>query len=404
VSYLNPRFSGSDADLYMTSDEGNEYQRLVRVHLADGTANVVNTEPWDVESFAVSGDGKRIAYVTNENGISTLHVIDASGHAVVVPPMPKGLITDLQWRPDGHVIGFDLETARAPLDVYSVDVEVHALMRWTESETGGLNAAQNAEPELVTLKSFDGTTISAFVYRPDAARHPGKRPVVLIIHGGPEDQSRPWFQNRLNYWINELGIALVYPNVRGSLGYGKTFLALDNKMKREDTIKDIGAILDWIGTDPRLDAGRIGVYGPSYGGYMTLATMTHYNDRIRAAIEAVGISNFVTFLENTSGYRKDLRRVEYGDERIPAEREFLTRVSPLTSASKISKPLLVVAGDKDPRVPASEGRQIVKAVRANGGPVWWLLAKDEGHGFVKKPNRDFQTLAMTEFWQEFLLK
>jgi len=202
--------------------------------------------------------------------------------------------------------------------------------------------------------------------------------------------------------VNELGIALVLPNVRGSTGYGKTYLAKDDGMRREDAVKDVGAILDWIAADARFDANRVGVYGGSYGGYMTLAAMTHYNDRLRCAIDYVGISSFVTFLETTEDYRKDLRRVEYGDERGPEMREYLKRISPLTDASKITKPLFVIAGFNDPRVPWTEGQQIVRTVRAGGAPVWWLMAKDEGHGFRKKPNRDVQFYAMTMFLKTFL--
>ncbi|MEK6371941.1 MAG: prolyl oligopeptidase family serine peptidase [Acidobacteriota bacterium] len=306
--------------------------------------------------------------------------------------------------PDGKLFGFSLSSARSPSDVYSVNLDTQKLERWTESETGGLNPARNSEPQLITLKSFDGTQISAFLYRPSAERFPGKRPVLINIHGGPEGQSQPVFLGRNNYIINEMGIALVYPNVRGSTGYGKSYLAMDNGLKREDSVKDIGALIDWIKSDPMLDGARIGVVGGSYGGYMTLATMTHYNDAMRAAIDVVGISNFMTFFQNTSDYRKDLRRVEYGDEREPQMKEFFERISPIASASKITKPLFVVAGFNDPRVPWTEGEQMVKTVRANGAPVWWLMAKDEGHGFAKRRNQDFQFLATMLFLQKYLVE
>ncbi|HEX9500900.1 MAG TPA: prolyl oligopeptidase family serine peptidase [Thermoanaerobaculia bacterium] len=374
------------------------------MHLADGAKTVLSREKWDVDDFDVSKDGRRIAYVTNENGISALHVIDAvTGAPVSVPKLPAGIIDRVEWHPNNHLLGMDITSARAPSDAYSLDVDSGEIHRWTMSETGGLDASRNVDPQLATMKGFDGTMISAFVYRPDPARFPGKRPALTVIHGGPEGQSRPGFLGRSNYWINELGIALVYPNVRGSTGYGKTFLAMDNGYKREDTVKDIGTVINWIKSDPALDADRIGVYGGSYGGYMTLATMTHYNDQMRAAIDVVGIANFITFFQNTSAYRADLRRVEYGDERDPKMHAFLEQISPLSSASKITKPLMVVAGYNDPRVPYTEGQQIVKAVRANNAPVWWLMAKDEGHGFAKKANQDYQFLAMTEFLQQYLL-
>jgi dipeptidyl aminopeptidase/acylaminoacyl peptidase len=405
IAFGNAEFGRDGNDSYFLSDEGSEFSQLVRMHLADGVKTVLSREKWDVDEFELSDDGTRIAYVTNENGISAVHVITAAtGAQVAVPKLPIGVIGGVEWHPNNHLVGVTISSAKAPSDAYSIDVDGGRVDRWTESETGGLDASRNVDPQLVTMKSFDGTMISAFVYRPDPARFPGKRPALIDIHGGPEGQSRPRFLGQNNYWINELGIAMVYPNVRGSSGYGKTFLAMDNGYKREDTVKDIGTMINWIKSDPSLDGDRIGVYGGSYGGYMTLATMTHYNDQMRAAIDVVGIASFITFFQNTSPYRADLRRVEYGDERDPKMHAFLEQISPLTSASKITKPLMVVAGYNDPRVPYTEGQQIVKAVRANNAPVWWLMAKDEGHGFAKKANQDYQFLAMTEFLQQYLLQ
>jgi len=405
VAYENVRFSRDGSDIYFLSDEGSEFSRLTRLHLADSGKTVLTHEKWDVDEFDISHDGKRIAYITNENGIGVLHVMDAAtGAAINTPQLPIGIIAGVRWHPNNRLVGFTISSSKSPADAYSLDVDSGRIDRWTESETGGLDPSRNIDSQLVTMKSFDGTTISAFVYRPDPARFPGKRPALMVIHGGPEGQSRPGFLGRNNYWVNELGIALVFPNVRGSAGYGKTFLSMDNGYKREDTIKDIGTVINWIKNEPALDGNRIGVSGGSYGGYMTLATMTHYNDQMRAAIDVVGIASFITFFQNTSAYRADLRRVEYGDERDPQMHAFLERISPLSSASKITKPLMVVAGYNDPRVPYTEGQQIVKAVRANNAPVWWLMAKDEGHGFAKKANQDYQFLATTEFLQQYLLQ
>ncbi|MFN0141625.1 MAG: alpha/beta hydrolase family protein, partial [Pyrinomonadaceae bacterium] len=227
--------------------------------------------------------------------------------------------------------------------------------------------------------------------------------VIINIHGGPEGQSTPGPQGRNGYFINDLGVAVIYPNVRGSSSYGKTFLALDNGYKREDSVKDIGALIDWIATQPGLDRTRILVTGGSYGGYMTLAVATNYNDKIRASIDIVGISNFVTFLKNTESYRRDLRRVEYGDERDAKMNEFLTKISPLTNAHKITKPMMVVQGKNDPRVPYTEAEQIVAAIKKNNTPVWYLMANDEGHGFAKKNNADYQFYSSIMFVKEFLL-
>jgi len=286
--------------------------------------------------------------------------------------------------------------------VYSIDVTTGTLERWTESETGGLNAATFAEAELVRWKSFDGKTISGFLYKPNP-RFTGPRPVIINIHGGPEGQSRPGFQGRSNFFYDELGVAVLYPNVRGSTGFGKSFVKLDNGVLREDSVKDIGALIDWIPTRKDLDASRVMVTGGSYGGYMTLAVATHHDAKIRCALDVVGISNFVTFLQNTESYRRDLRRVEYGDERDPAMKQHLLSISPATNAHKIRKPLFVVQGKNDPRVPYTESEQMVATVKKNSGPVWYLLANDEGHGFAKKKNQDFQFYATIAFIREHLL-
>jgi dipeptidyl aminopeptidase/acylaminoacyl peptidase len=320
-----------------------------------------------------------------------------------VTRLPAGVAGGLEIAPWG-TIGLFVTSARATADTYAVDPKSLAVTRWTESETGGLDPAANAEPELVEVPSFDGEPVSGFLYRPDAARFPGKRPLIVAIHGGPEGQSRPAFRGRDNYYLNELGVAIFYPNVRGSTGYGKRFVALDNgPSRREHSVQDIGAFLDRLDDDPRLDPGRFGVTGGSYGGYMCYASAIRYGSRLRAANCIVAISDFNTFLENTQAYRRDLRRVEYGDERDPAQRAQLAAISPLTRARELRIPLLVVTGGNDPRVPASEADQMVKAVRANGQAAWHLLAKDEGHGFSKKANQDYQFWTSLMFWQQHLI-
>jgi dipeptidyl aminopeptidase/acylaminoacyl peptidase len=342
--------------------------------------------------------------VTNEDGASVLRILEVeTGKETKVSGLALGTIGALSWHEDGHDLAFTFSSARSPSDVYAYDASTGKLERWTESETGGLNAGTFSEPELVRWKSFDGKTISGFLYKPPA-RFAGKHPVLINIHGGPESQARPGFLGRTNYYLNELGVAVVSPNVRGSSGFGKTFVKLDNGYKREDSVKDIGALLDWIKTRPDLDADRIMVTGGSYGGFMTLASAVAYNDRIRCSLDVVGISNFVTFLERTEAYRRDLRRVEYGDERDPKMRAFLIKISPLTNASKITKPLFVVQGANDPRVPRNESEQMVATIKKNGGAVWYLVGKDEGHGFSKKRNQDFQFYATVAFLQESLLK
>jgi dipeptidyl aminopeptidase/acylaminoacyl peptidase len=405
VAYSNARFAKDGKSAYMSSDQGSEFQRLVKMDLASRKVTVLTSAlNWDVDEFDLSKDGHWIAFEANEDGISILHVLDTTTNKEVpAPKLPVGVMYGIQWRNNSRELGFSLSTASQPYDAYSVDMVSGKIERWTFSETGGLNTSGFAEPHLIHWKSWDQKSISGFLYKP-AAKFPGKRPVIIDIHGGPEGQVRPDFLGRDNYYLNELGIAMIYPNVRGSTGYGKSFQKLDNGFLREGSYKDISSLLDWIQTQPDLDASKVMITGGSYGGFMTLAVATNYNDRICCSVDVVGPSNLVTFLEHTSGYRQDLRRVEYGDERDPKMREFLERIAPANNAKNITKPLFVIAGQNDPRVPASESAQMVQIVRKNGTPVWWLLAKDEGHGFGKKKNRDYQFYATVEFVKEYLLK
>ncbi len=406
IAYAQAQFAKDGKSVFVTTDKDAEFQRLCRIDLATRQFTVLTGHiPWDIEEFELSPDGHTIAFITNEDGSGMLHLLNTrSGKEMKVPKLPLGIPSNLKWHQNGRDLGFNLSSAKSPFDVYSLDVKSGKVERWTESETGGLNPEKFVEPQLVKLKSFDGTPISAIVYRPDPAKFPGRRPALINIHGGPEGQSRPGFQGRNNYYLNELGVAIVYPNVRGSSGYGKTFLTLDNGFKREDSVKDIGAIIDWMKTDAGLDGERLAVIGGSYGGYMVLASMIHFNDQLKCGVDVVGISNFLTFLKNTQDYRRDLRRVEYGDEREEKMRAFLEKISPTASVQKIKKPLFVVQGQNDPRVPVTEAEQMVKAIRDQGGVAWYLMAKDEGHGFAKKKNNDFQFLATILFFRENLLR
>lgn len=406
VAYGPARFTPDGTALITTSDRSSEFRQLVRLSLTNGIESVlVSGLSWDVEDFELSPDGRLIVFVTNENGVSRLHTVPSGGgKARLVKDLPMGVISGLKWRPRSDEVGFSLSSARSPSDVYSYDLKTKTLTRWTESETGGVNPRSFIEPQLQEFDSVGGVPISAFVYRPDPRRFPGPRPAIVVIHGGPESQSRPGFLARNNFYLNELGIALIVPNVRGSSGFGKTFLTLDNGRLREDAVRDIGTVIEWMRRDPQFDTKRFAVMGGSYGGYMTLASLVWYSDRLRAGVDIVGISNFVTFLENTQDYRRDLRRVEYGDERDPMMRQFLERISPTANVERIKRPLLVVQGANDPRVPASESEQMVKALRERGNVAWYLLAKDEGHGFAKKRNQDFQFLTTIQFLKDHLLK
>ncbi|MBN1448979.1 MAG: S9 family peptidase, partial [Bacteroidetes bacterium] len=396
--------------IFYTSDEDDEYQQL---HAFDvKNREITNLTPdlkWDIESLELSDNGQYLAYTVNEDGISTLHLFRMPGmEPVVHQPIPVGLIGGLEFSDDGRKLALNINAADSPTDVWVMDLLDGKVTRWTYSEVGGLNTERFVAPELIHYPTFDidesgsPRMIPAFVYAPNNGED--RVPVIIDIHGGPEGQSRPWFSSTTQYWVNELGCAVIMPNVRGSTGYGKSYLALDNGFNREHSVQDIGALLDWIATQPQLDKDRVAVFGGSYGGYMVLASMATYPERIKCGVDVVGISNFVTFLENTQEYRRDLRRVEYGDERDADMRAFLEKISPTNNAGKIQSPLFVAQGENDPRVPASEARQIVRAVEEHGIPVWTMFAKDEGHGFRKKNNRDYFTWATILFFQEYLLK
>ncbi len=404
IAYASAKFSKDGKGIYLTTDKDSEFQRLAYMDLSSKKYTYLTEHiHWDVEDFDITPDGKTIAFTTNEDGFGVVHLFDTvTGKEKPALRLPKGLLFGVKWHRNGRDLAFGVTSSRSATDVYSVDVTTGKVERWTESETGGLNPESFSAAELVHWKTFDGKSISGFLYRP-AARFTGKRPVIIDIHGGPEGQFRPRFLGSYNYFMNELGIAMIFPNVRGSTGYGKTFLTLDNGFLREDSYKDINSLFDWIAQQPDLDSSRVMVTGGSYGGFMTLAVATNYNDRLRCSVDVVGPSNLVTFLENTSGYRQDLRRVEYGDEREPKMRAFLERIAPANNAQKITKPLFVVQGRNDPRVPWTESQQMVATVRKNDTPVWFLMAKDEGHGFSKKKNVDYQFYATILFIQQFLL-
>ena len=393
-----------DRWLYRKKFDG-DFGKLSRVDLRNGDRQWVTKDVEnDVDSWSIARTGKRIAVLANASGRAQLKLYDADLKPLPVPPLPAGLISSANWHRNGRDLALAIESADSPGEVFSLDVDTGNISRWTQHAT--INGVKRpfSEAEPIAWKSFDDLLISGFIHRPSNKIFPGKRPVIISIHGGPESQSRPGFRGRSNYWINERGYAMIYPNVRGSSGFGKRFLEADNAKKREDSVKDIGTLLDWVQAQPDLDASRVAVMGGSYGGYMVLATSMMYSNRLAAASNSVGISHFVSFLENTETYRRDLRRSEYGDERDPEMRKFLDSISPLTHADKIKLPLMVSHGKNDPRVPYTEAEQIVKKVRANGSPVWYLLAEDEGHGFAKKANADFQFAAMTTFYDRYLLK
>ncbi len=420
ASFGDFAYAPDGKSVYFVSDEpvngaAEEFQTLRHHDPATGKLTVLSAKiPWDVVGFSLADDGKHLAYVTNEDGISQLRVLSLPSHRdIKLPALPIGVFGSGAFSPDGSRLALTLNSATSPSDVFVIDLAKTSITRWTQSEVGGLDASKFVAPALIRYPTFDTVdggdpgksrrTIPAFYYRPANVPAGRKLPVVINIHGGPEAQSQPTFNPTAQFMANEMGVAMLVPNVRGSSGYGKTYLSLDNAHKREDSVKDIGALLDWIAQQPELDASRVGVVGGSYGGYMVLASLMHYSDRIRAGIDVVGISHFGTFLKNTESYRRDLRRVEYGDERDPKMAETFERISPLNHANRITSKLFVAQGKNDPRVPYTEAEQIVKAVRGNGQPVWYLLYADEGHGFRKKSNTDYFGAASVLFWEQNLL-
>lgn len=411
VSVAEARFSRDGRGLYFLSDRGGEFMALHHMDLASRAVRTLTPDTqWDVERFALSQDGRWLAYTRNEDGMDRLVLHDLRLDAdMLLPALPFGaVISAIGFDHASRQLAVSAESAQSPADVYVYRIEPEAdaskparvaLVRWTQSELGPIDAASPVPAQLVQFPTWDNAggsrrMLPAFVYKPLT---PGPHPVVIDIHGGPESQYRPQWSAFTQYLVNELGYAVIAPNVRGSSGYGRSFLKLDDGALREDSVRDIGSLLVWIGAQPEFNRNRIVVMGGSYGGYMSLASLVNYSDRLAGGIDVVGISNFVTFLTNTSAYRRDLRRAEYGDEREPAMRSVLQNISPLTNAASIRKPLLIVQGLNDPRVPYTESEQMMAKVRAGGGEVWYLAAKDEGHGFRKKANRDVYLATVSQF-------
>ena len=391
----------ADGDILTVTDKGSEFANLVRFDAETGDmTNYTSDINWGVSGWDLSPDEGTVVFTLNEGGLGTIKMLDLeTGVVSDGPSLPVGIASGTTFSADGSQVGFTLNGATSPSDAWSFNVESLELTRWTYAEVGGLNSDTFIEPILFTYPNDAEMDIPAFKYIPEGE---GPHPVIIQIHGGPEGQSRPGFSSTYQYWASELGVAVLVPNVRGSSGYGKTYVSMDNGLNRKRSVEDIGALLDWIETQPNLDKDRVIVYGGSYGGYMVLASMIDYGDRLAGGVNIVGISDFKTFLKNTKGYRRDLRRVEYGDERDPEISAFFDEISPLGNADKINKPIFIIQGYNDPRVPYTEAEQILEAVKENEVEAWFLMAMDEGHGFRKKSNRDFQRESVTVFLKEVL--
>ena len=398
-SLAGARFARGDTSVIAISNRNSDVERLVEIEIATGAMTPISPpSPWGVENFDLSQDGRLLAYSVNEDGLSKIALVDiVTRRALPQPKLPNGSIGDLNFSRDGRKLAIDFESATEPGDVWSWDVAGGTLERWTESEVGPLDRAMLPEPKLIRFTSFDKLSVPAFVYRTKLVPAGTKTPVVILIHGGPEGQSRPDWSPTPSAFADLLGATVIVPNVRGSTGYGTRYLNLDNAEKREDSVRDIGALIDWIKTQPDLDGAKIAVYGGSYGGYMSLAVMTKYSDKLAGGVDLFGIGDWTTFLQNTEAYRRDSRRAEYGDERTPAMQKVFARISPRANVAGITKPMLIEQGANDPRVPRSESEQMVQAIRARGVPVSYILFADEGHGWRKKPNQDLASQAEIAF-------
>lgn len=391
--------------LLALSDEGREFAGLQRIDLAGGRRDFVLAPDWDIETFALSPDRGRVAVVINEDGYSRLAVYELRpdggiGGELAVPRLPRGTIAGPCWSPDGGSIAFAFEGPRHPSEVWLLDLASGEARQLTRSNAAILPEEALPEPELVRYTSFDGLEIPAFFYRPVRPAATGPLPCLVLVHGGPESQSRPALWGRYAapaYLLARGEVCLLVPNVRGSTGYGKTYCHADDVEKRMDSVQDLAAALDWLAATGDVDAGRIAVMGGSYGGFMTLAAITEFPDRWAAAIDMFGIANWETFMENTGPWRRAQRAREYGSDPV-----FLRSISPIHKADRISAPLLVIQGDHDVRVPPEESEQIASTVRRNEGIVQYEVYQREGHGIQRLPNRLRMNRAITGFLREHL--
>lgn len=405
--------------ILLTTNDGSEFEGLAQLRKKnaagdDWSANnrellrINNVTPGDVDSVVLRDNGGEMAYTINNEGFSRLFVrrIETGGKplisTVAIRPgsiqLPgKGIVGGLTFSRDGSKLGFSYSSSTQNGDIWIYDRKTMKLARLTNSDAAGIDAKSFVEPELIKFKTFDGREIPAWYYKPKKADLSGagsmvarsgvlnaKLPVIVSVHGGPEGQSRPGFNPLFQYYLSR-GYAILDPNVRGSTGYGKTYSHLDDVEKREDSVKDLAAAHEWLVKNGGADPKKIAVMGGSYGGYMTMAAITLYPDLWAAAVNTVGIVNWETFLQNTSGYRRRQREVEYG--RLDRDIEFLRRISPIKKIDRIKTPLFVIHGKNDPRVPYTEAEQVVKALRDRKAVVEYKLYDDEGHGISKLKNR-----------------
>lgn len=402
-----PQWSPDGRRIVLTVHDGGNFRRLASLDVESGKVRMIGRpQPWDVEWFDLADDGRTLAVQSNVDGYSSLDVVNLDdGKSRHFDSLGSGQTSELAFRPGSTEVAMNFEGPSTPRQVVSVILGRGTTVPWTNYDDIRPRYRLPGDPRLVRFPSFDRLEIPAFVYLPTDPRfQSGKRPVLIDVHGGPQAQFRPTFLGRESFWVEELGMALIYPNVRGSTGYGIAFSHLDDGRKRLDSVRDIGALLDWIATQPNLDADRVIIRGGSYGGYMVLASLAEYGDRLRGGIDIAGVSNFVSLLEAGDPRIREIQRQEFGDERDPSMRAFLEDLAPVHRADRIRSPLLVVQGEQDPRVPVAEARQIVDAVRAHDVPVWYVLASNEGHGYSRGENLDYLISVEAAFIVQHLKK
>jgi dipeptidyl aminopeptidase/acylaminoacyl peptidase len=414
ATYDSPRFAPDGQALYVLTNRDRERLTPALLRLdagvdADGHLPLrwLADPAWEAETtLALSADGRMLAWALNEDGRSRLQFTDArTGEAVPAPPLPVGVVEGLTWAPDAGRVAFGFNGTRHPGNIWLAAPETEAPTQLTHTPLAGLDPAALVEPELVRYPSFDGLEIPAYLYRPssDARRNVYGLPVIVFVHGGPESQFRPlhaapWMPP-LQYYLSQ-GFAVFAPNVRGSAGYGKTYIHLDDVALRPNSVADLKAGVEWLITQGIADPRRIGVVGRSYGGYMVLAAITTYPDLWAAAVDIVGIASFITFFAHTGVWRRHLRAAEYGDPERDAD--VLRAISPLFQANRISAPLLVLHGANDPRVPRHEAEQIVAAVRARGLPAELLLFPDEGHFMLRESTQLLAYPAIGDWFARYM--